>query len=57
MKKRLKDECSNQHDPANCTGNEADQRIVVTGPDPGPDLGGKSNNVYEIQITEGTDGL
>ena len=57
MKKRLKDECSNQSDPANCTGNEADQRIVVpNGPDPGPYPDGKSN-VYEIEITEGTDGL
>ena len=56
MKKRLKDECSNQHDPANCTGNDADQRIVVPSP-----IDGKSNddrnNVYEIEITEGTDGL
>ena len=55
MKKRLKDECSNQSDPANCTGNEADQRIVVTGPDPAPNP--ERNNVYEIEITEGTDGL
>ena len=55
MKKRLKDECSNQSDPANCTGNEADQRIVVQS-----DLGNperNNNNVYEIEITEGTDGF